>query len=144
MKWLRGVWSGLYPKRKVAMEHHDQKNLDWEICKRLGEILSNQRIIVEGLIRTKELIMAIKQTVEQHAAQVNAFSDQLALSVAGVRQDIADLKLKLVDATTKEEVEAILAPVMAKLGAQVAALQALDDENVPAIPPVPPVEEPPL
>ena len=88
--------------------------------------------------------MAIKVTLEQHAAQVNAFSDQIALSLAGIRQDIADLKAQLVDATTPAEVDAILAPVMANLGAQVAALKALDDENVPAIPPVPPPVEPPL
>ena len=120
-------------------------NLNHEIYRRLGEILSNQRIIIESLIRTKEQVMAIKVTLEQHAAQVNAFSDQIALSLAGIRQDIADLKAQLVDATTPAEVDAILAPVMANLGAQVAALKALDDENVPAIPPVPPPPvEPPL
>jgi hypothetical protein len=88
--------------------------------------------------------MAVKQTVEQHAAQVNAFSDQLAANIEGVRADIADLKAKLVDAVTQAQVEEILKPVQDKLAAQVAALKALDDENVPAIPPVPPVEEPPL
>jgi hypothetical protein len=121
----------------------ERLNLNQEIYRRLGEILSNQRILVEILIRTKEQIMAIKLTLEQHAAAVNAFSDKIALSIAGVRQDIADLKAQLVDATTPAEVDAILAPVMANLGAQVAALKALDDENVPAIPPVPPPVEPP-
>lgn len=107
----------------------------------LKKILEHEHQILVKQGEVKELVMAVKQTVEQHAADVNVFSDQLATSVLGVRQDIADLKLQLVDASTPAEVDAILAPALAKLAAQANALKALDDENIPSIPPIP-VEPP--
>ena len=110
---------------------------------KLAKILEQQQQILEHQEEMRVKIMAVKQTVEKHAADVNAFSSRIGASILGVKQDIAALKVALVDASTPEEVDAILAPAVAKLQAQAEALEALDAENVPAIPPDPP-EEPPV
>jgi len=105
----------------------------------MWNFLNSNKEVLGKLREIKRLIMAIKETLEQHVVAVNVFSDQLAASILGVRQDIVDLKAQLVDASTPEEVKAILQPALDKLGAQAQALKDLDDENVPYIPP-PPVE----
>jgi hypothetical protein len=110
----------------------------------LSVILMQLQQLLLGQEHIKEQLMSVKTTVEQHAAQVNEFSNQLAAAIEGVRGDIADLKAQLVDASTPAEVDAILAPVLAKLKAQADAATALDAENQPSIPPVPPPVEPPL
>ena len=74
---------------------------------------------------------------------MNAFSDQLALAIEGIRADISDMKVRLADASTVEEVDAIMKPALDKLKAQADAASALDAENVPSIPVIPPVEPPP-
>jgi predicted membrane chloride channel (bestrophin family) len=107
----------------------------------LADILDCLHRILRRQEKAEEIMEQIKTTLLKHATDVNAFSDQIAASIEGVRADIASLKAELVDATTVAQVEEILAPVMAKLGSQVAALKALDDENVPSVPP-PPVEPP--
>lgn len=110
---------------------------------KLDLILMNQHQILQQQVLIKEIIMAVKQTVEQHAAEVNAFSDQLALAIEGIRADISDMKVRLADASTVEEVDAIMKPALDKLKAQADAASALDAENVPSIPVIPPVEPPP-
>jgi len=104
----------------------------------LQTILSNQEKI-------KELLMTVEEAVAAHATAVNAFSDQIAASLEGVRADIVALRSQLANASTPAKVDEILSPALTKLGAQVAALKALDEENVPSIPGTePPPEEPPL
>jgi hypothetical protein len=105
-------------------------------------ILNNQQTILANQARIKELLMSVKTTVEQFAAQVNVFSTALAAAIENVRGDLADLKAKLVDATTEAEVEAILQPALTNLGSVSAALEALAAENEPTIPPVEPPVEP--
>jgi hypothetical protein len=128
------VWEFLKWVLSSTVEQHAAK---------LDLILMNQHQILQQQVLIKEIIMAVKQTVEQHAAEVNAFSDQLALAIEGIRADISDMKVRLADASTVEEVDAIMKPALDKLKAQADAASALDAENVPSIPVIPPVEPPP-
>jgi hypothetical protein len=104
---------------------------------RYQKIITMQQIL-------EERIMSIKTTVEAFAAQVNTFSNTLAASIENVRGDIADLKGRLVDATTEAEVDAILQPALANLGTVSAALEGLAAENEPTVPPVEPPADQPL
>lgn len=98
-------------------------------------------VIIQSQIRQEQILMGVKATVEQFAAQVNGFSNELAAAVATIAQQFADLNAKLVDASTPEEVQAILATPLANLGAVKDSLVALAAGNQPAPPPpVPPVD----
>jgi uncharacterized phage infection (PIP) family protein YhgE len=121
LKWLIGA----------ALDNIDAK---------LAEIIANQRTILLQQAEIKETIMAVKQTAEALAAQVNAFSNALATAVATIAQQLADLNARLVDASTPEEVEAIMAVPLANLGAVTGSLVALAAGNQPVVPDVPPVE----
>jgi hypothetical protein len=106
----------------------------------LNKINHNQKSILRNQQEIKELIMSVKVAVEQMAAKVNEFSNQLAAAITTIAAQFEGLKSQLVDATTPAEVEAIMATPLANLEAAKNSLVELAANNQPTIPAVPPVE----
>jgi hypothetical protein len=102
--------------------------------KRLKQILANQDLIKSQLTRMEKTMTDIKGALTAYATKVDEFSNAASSAIKTVQQEIADLKSQLVDATTPEEVAAILEPAIAKLDPIKAALTALAAGGEPTVP----------
>ena len=71
--------------------------------------------------------MTVKSVVEEMAAALNPALENINASLQNLAEDIQNLTGQLAEATTEEQVRAILQPVVDKAEAAAAAASALKD-----------------
>ncbi len=105
-----------------------------DILDRLDIIIENQHQMKEVLVSTKVALLAV-------ATAVNDYSNKLAASLTTITQQFVDLNAKLVDASSPQEVNEVMAVPLANLqGVTEALVKLAADNNAANVPPVPPVE----
>lgn len=109
--------------------------LDRETYKRLGEILSNQRLMIEGLNRIEGRIMGLKEDFSAFVAAVNQRTNEIAASLTDINADIDAL---MATASVPPEVLEGMKAVTDNLSALADTAKAIADRNTAVVPP--PVE----